>query len=247
MLGRRTAELHAALSSSYANPNFSPEPFTDHYRQAIYHSVIGLAPQTFQRLRSSLNNLTAATEAEARKAMETQEKIRSRFRLILESRIGCLRIRVHDDLHLSNIPHTGQDFVFIGFDGRADRSLSEQKNQTFGSARHRQHVAVFPICRRRGVLRPGPGRSGPPGNHPRVEFWSGYWRDWVSATFLKGYFEGLRQSPILPQNDRQIRLLLDAFLIERSLEEASRELIQRPDWVRVLCARCFGLWTLPLT
>src|SRR5262249_27205170 len=38
-LGQRTAELHQALSSSFDNRAFVPEPFTPHYQRSIYQQV----------------------------------------------------------------------------------------------------------------------------------------------------------------------------------------------------------------
>ena len=231
-LGRRTAELHSALSSDYSNPDFSPEAFTDHYRQALYHSVTGLATQTFQLLRASVSALPQAAQTEAQRAFEIQENIRGRVRLIPERRVGSMRIRVHDDLQLSNILHTGKDFIFIGFDGRADRPLGERRIKRSPLRDVASMLVSFQYAADAVFFDQVPGVMRRPEIMPALEFWSGYWRDWVSATFLKGYFESSLQSPLLPPNDPEIRLLLDAFLIERSLEEASRELHQRPEWVR---------------
>ena len=231
-LGRRTAELHSALSSDYSNPDFSPEAFTDHYRQALYHSVTGLATQTFQLLRASVSALPQAAQTEAQRAFEIQENIRGRVRLVPERRVGSMRIRVHDDLQLSNILHTGKDFIFIGFDGRADRPLGERRIKRSPLRDVASMLVSFQYAADAVFFDQVPGVMRRPEIMPALEFWSGYWRDWVSATFLKGYFESSLQSPLLPPNDPEIRLLLDAFLIERSLEEASRELHQRPEWVR---------------
>ena len=111
LLGRRTAELHLALSSDYADPQFAPEPFTDHYRQAIYHSMMGLTAQTFQLLRQRLSNLARRRPKRTRrKLLGRQEQIRARFRLIPERRIAATRIRLHDDLRLEQSPAHRQGF-----------------------------------------------------------------------------------------------------------------------------------------
>jgi maltose alpha-D-glucosyltransferase/alpha-amylase len=68
---------------------------------------------------------------------------------------------------------------------------------------------------------------------PALEFWAAYWRDWVSAMFLKSYFESVDTSALHLQNDADVRLLLDVFLMERALEEVGRELTERPAWVGI--------------
>ena len=233
LLGRRTAELHLALSSSYSDSNFSPEPFTDHYRQGLYHSLTGLTTQTLQLLRASLATLPAPAQSEAQKLLDRQEQIRARFRLILERRVAATRIRVHDDLGLSKVLHTGKDFVFIGLDGRADRSLSERRIKRPVMRDVASMLVSFQYAASAVFFDQVPGITRRPENTAALEFWSGYWVDWVSATFLKGYLDVAAQNPMLPPNENHVRLLLDIFLIEQALEEAAREIDQRPEWVRV--------------
>jgi maltose alpha-D-glucosyltransferase/alpha-amylase len=78
-----------------------------------------------------------------------------------------------------------------------------------------------------------PGVTRRPEAMPALEFWSGYWCDWVSAMFLKSYFETVAAAALRLENDADVRLLLDAFLMERALEETGRELIERPERARV--------------
>ena len=233
LLGRRTAELHLALSSNYSDSNFSPEPFTDHYRQGLYHSLTGLTTQTLQLLRASLTTLPAPAQSEAQKLLDRQEQIRARFRLILERRVAATRIRVHDDLGLSKVLHTGKDFVFIGLDGRADRSLSERRIKRPVMRDVASMLVSFQYAASAVFFDQVPGITRRPENTAALEFWSGYWVDWVSATFLNGYLDVAAQNPMLPPNENHVRLLLDIFLIEQALEEAAREIYQRPEWVRV--------------
>jgi predicted trehalose synthase len=83
-----------------------------------------------------------------------------------------------------------------------------------------------------------PGVTLRPETANALEFWARYWSDWVSATFLKAYLDGVGQSPLtssplIPANDPDLRLLLDHCLLEQALEGASEELRSRPDWARV--------------
>src|SRR5690606_33437449 len=49
LLGRRTAELHAALAS-VEGPDFRPEPFTSLYQRSLYQSMRNLVGQTLGSL-----------------------------------------------------------------------------------------------------------------------------------------------------------------------------------------------------
>jgi maltose alpha-D-glucosyltransferase / alpha-amylase len=233
LLGRRTAELHRALSSDNTDPRFTPELFTDHARQAFYHGMLGLTAQTVQLLRQRLTALPPAAQDEARKLLEQEEQIRRFFRPIPDRRVPATRIRLHDDLRLEQLLYTGKDFVFVGFGGRADRPLSERSIKRSPlrdiaslmlSLEYAAHAVLFDQL---------PGVTRRPEAIPALEGWAGYWRDWVSAMFLKSYFESADTSALQLKNDANVRLLLDAFLIERGLEEIGRELMDRPEWVRI--------------
>ena len=54
LLGRRVADLHLALSSDPLDPQFAPEPFTDHYRHAMFHGLMSLDRRNFSALAAAL-------------------------------------------------------------------------------------------------------------------------------------------------------------------------------------------------
>ena len=51
--------------------------------------------------------------------------------------------------------------------------------------------------------------------------------------FLKSYLETVDAKALLLENDADVRLLLNVFLMERALEELGRELMERPAWAVV--------------
>jgi maltose alpha-D-glucosyltransferase / alpha-amylase len=233
LLGKRVADLHLALSSDPSDPQFAPEPFTDHYRHAMFHTLMSQTAETFQLLRQQLGALPAATESDARKLLEARDEIRTRSRLISDRRIASLRIRVHGDLELSRVLHTGKDFVFIGFDGRSDRTLGGRRIKRSALRDVASMLLSFQYAAQAVFFDQLPGVTRRPETSAALEFWSRYWSDWVSAVFLKGYLDALGRSPLVPANDSDVRLLLDNCLIECALEEAAAELRNRPEWVRV--------------
>jgi maltose alpha-D-glucosyltransferase/alpha-amylase len=233
LLGQRTAELHLALSSDPDDPRFAPEPFTDHYRQAFSHGMSALTNQTLQLVRQRLSTLPPPAQAEAQKVLDQQDQIRRRFRLIPERRIPAMRTRLHDDLELRQVLHTGKDFVFVGFEGRMDRPLSERRIKRSPLRDVASLLMSFQYAAHSVLFDQLPGVTRRPEAMPALEFWAGYWADWISAIFLKGYFEAVNNSQLYPTNDAQLRPLLDAFLLERALEETAAELTDRPEWVRI--------------
>ncbi len=129
--------------------------------------------------------------------------------------------------------HTGKDFVFIGFDGPSDRTLGGRRIKRSPLRDVASMLLSFQYAAQAVFFDQLPGVTRRPETANALEFWARYWSDWVSATFLKGYLEALGQSPLIPQNDADLRLLLDHCLLEQALEGASAELRNRPDWARV--------------
>jgi maltose alpha-D-glucosyltransferase/alpha-amylase len=233
LLGRRVADLHLALSSDTIDPRFAPEPFTDHYRHSIFHSVMSRSTETFQLLRQRLKSLPASVQADAQKVLDRREDIRARARLISERRIYSLRTRVHDDLGLNRVLHTGKDFVFIGFDGPPDRTLGGRRIKRSPLRDVASMLQSFQYAAEAVFFDQLPGVTARPETMNALAFWERYWSNWVSATFLRGYFDTLGSSPLIPQNEAELRLLLEHCLLEQALEGASQELRKRPDWARV--------------
>jgi maltose alpha-D-glucosyltransferase / alpha-amylase len=199
----------------------------------MFHGLMSLTAETFLLLRQQLSALPAATESDARKILERREEIRARARLISERRVGALRIRLHDDLELSRVLHTGKDFVFIGFDGRPDRTLGARRIKRPPLRDVASMLLSFQYAAQAVFFDQLPGVTRRPETTAALEFWSRYWSDWVSAVFLKGYLEALGGSALVPATDADVRLLLNTCLLEQALEQASAELRERPDWVRV--------------
>ena len=58
-LGKRLAELHAALAGDADSPAFAPELFTTLYQRSLYQSMRNLKAQVFYRLQQRLAHLPA--------------------------------------------------------------------------------------------------------------------------------------------------------------------------------------------
>jgi predicted trehalose synthase len=80
---------------------------------------------------------------------------------------------------------------------------------------------------------------------PAIEEWAEFWTKWVSAAFLRTYFEAAAPGDFLPAEPAQLESLLSAYLLEKALYELRYELNNRPDWVNIplegilqLCGTC---------
>jgi len=229
LLGLRLGELHASLASG-TSADFAPEPFTDHYRQGLYHGMIGRVNQAFRVMEEFLDRVPIDAQAEARSVLDSRDQIRALFRPIRDHRFQTSRIRIHGDLNLRQVLNTGKDWVFIDFEGLPGRSYGERRikrNPLRDVAALLRSFQYAAFAVRFGRV---PGIILKPENAAAYEAWAAFWSSWASALFLSGYLSVRDAASLLPASGEEIKMLLDAFLMERALAEAATELRDRPDW-----------------
>ena len=72
-----------------------------------------------------------------------------------------------------------------------------------------------------------------PEDYPVLEPWARFWQIWVSTAFFNAYLSVTRDAPFLPQNVDDLYVLLDAYIIQKSVYELGYELNNRPGWVGI--------------
>jgi len=232
LLGRRTAELHVALASAPNDPEFAPEPFSLIYQNSLYHAMRSFATQTLQLLREQLKELPEELRENAQQVLDSEESIMKRFQLLRNRKISAARIRCHGDYHLGQVLYTGKDFVIIDFEGEPARSLSERRikrsplRDVAGMIRSFHYAAHSALLHQSSL-------ALKPEDLPALEHWAQFWYVWASSSFLMSYLNGIEQVQLLPDDPEQLRILLDAYLLEKAVYEIGYELNNRPDWLKV--------------
>ena len=231
LLGQRTGELHMALASDSADPNFTPEPFTDFYRRGQYQSMVGLITQNFPLLKHRCKILPQATKEMATLVLDMEPAVRKRFLPIRDRKITAMRIRCHGDFHLGQVLYTGKDFIIIDFEGEPARPLSFRRlkesplRDVAGMLRSFHYAALASLIGQVPGIRPEDFSS--------LEPWARLWQVWVSVTYLKAYLAATAESSFLPKSQEEIQILLDAYTLQKAVYELGYELNNRPEWARI--------------
>ena len=233
ILARRTAELHAALSSRSDIPDFAPEPFTTFYRQSIYHGMLGQLNRSFELLRGRARALPADAQEDVTEALNREGEIRKQLLLLRDKRMSGNRIRTHGDYHLSNILFTGSDWVITNFEGDFSRSLSERRIKRSALRDIATMLRSFHYVAHAALFGDVPGIVPSREAHTPLEKWARTWYRWVSTIFLKEYLHAADSAQFLPQQADEFSILLAAYMLERALMEIEYELEQRPAWIRI--------------
>src|SRR5947199_1389510 len=229
LLGRRTAELHAALSSDPTDPGFAPERISPLDQRSIYQSISGLSMRAIDLLRTQVNKLPADPQEEARKVLELDSRIAAMLKAFLARRLNTTRIRVHGDYHLGQVLYPGHDFVIIDFEGEPTRSLYERRLKRLAMRDVAGMLRSFSYASQ-AALR---SQEIAPERLPELHAWARFWVDSVSAVFLRSYLATAGTASWVPQNQEDLELQHTTMLLEQALYELRYELNLRPDWVSI--------------
>ncbi len=240
-LGRRTAEMHQALSADLNNPDFAPEPFTPQDAAALHANIRTRAETALAALRDNLDQLSQDVAPLARRLLEQGERpastgwwehtrwLASTYQPADAGR-SLYKIRCHGDYHLGQVLRVEDDYVIIDFEGEPMRTVAERRakqsplKDVAGMLRS-YHTAAYA------------GLFAFTQDHPeefaRLRPWAELWYQWVSAAFLRDYRATARAATFMPADAATFAELLDAFMLEKIFYELLYELNNRPDWVRI--------------
>jgi maltose alpha-D-glucosyltransferase / alpha-amylase len=162
-----------------------------------------------------------------------QERITACFETFLKRRITAARMRTHGDLHLGQILNAGNDFVIIDFEGEPALSLAERRRKrcalrdVAGMLRSFSY-AIFSAMAVHVERDPMSAIDG-----DRLAAWARLWQTWSSWAFLKEYVAAAADAIFMPKSQEEMRILLNAFQMEKAVYELGYELNNRPAWLRV--------------
>ena len=123
---------------------------------------------------------------------------------------------------------TGNDFVIIDFEGEPVRTLEERRLKhsplkDVAVCSGRSTTPHTPVCSTHS-------RRGP---QEQIELRADLVVQQVSATYLRAYLTTAGNASWLPATEADLRLLLDAHLLEKAVYELLYEINMRPDWVQI--------------
>lgn len=231
LLGQRTAEMHLALTS-YNETEFKPESFTRDYQQDIYQSIHQQLNQVNHQLQGVLTTLPGKTRTICEAVIDSTSSIDNRIKPLIQKNIVATRHRIHGDYHLGQLLYTDNDFLVIDFEGKPKVTFS---------ANRQKRCLLYDIA---GMLRSfdyvaqtaAKQHSQTTGIAEEKLAWlCGCWQQWSEVYFLQGYFSNLMQTEFFPQEQNELSLLLEIFLIEKALYEIQDELNNRPEWLSIPC------------
>jgi maltose alpha-D-glucosyltransferase/alpha-amylase len=235
-LGRRTGELHLALSRVTGNPAFDPEPLSAADVEAYRARAVAEAQTSFKVLQEQLGTLSGPTLEAARAAIAAQARVIDRLSTFAASAPRGLKTRIHADYHLGQVLLVKNDFLIIDFEGEPGRSFDERR------AKHSPLRDVAGMLRSFSYARES-GLRAAAATPDELELLAPFASTWESESrhaFLRAYAETVQGSPLY-ESLEESQDLLALFEIEKAVYELRYELGHRPDWVRIPLAGIVSL------
>jgi maltokinase len=209
-LGEVTGELHTALGSDNANPDFAP----DEPSQEALSLLTADVDEQIERIFVDLPETDALAPIMGR-GQDVREKLQALSHIGAGGRV----IRTHGDYHLGQTMLSDRGWVILDFEGEPARPLPERR------------LKRSPLRDVAGMLRSFSYVVAGARLLRGVEV-SGDWEDRARAVFLEGYFDRVEPS-LLPPGEAPTRQLLAVFELEKAVYELRYELNNRPDWVAI--------------
>lgn len=232
LLGKRTAELHLALSKNTDDPELKPEPFTWMYQKSLYQSIRSQIKKSLSLLEQVQTKLNPDQQKIAKSLFDKREKLEQSFSCLQRIKFEGRKIRIHGDYHLGQVLYTGNDLSIIDFEGEPLVPLSERKlkksplQDVAGMIRSFHYVSIWGY----DLFRQFRGQAA-----NDVAAYGQEWYQVVKDKFTESYFNTMKEAgtDIVPRTIEDFHLLLNALTVQKAAYELSYEMQNRPDKVLV--------------
>jgi maltose alpha-D-glucosyltransferase/alpha-amylase len=233
LLGTRTAEMHLALAQAAGSPDLVAEPFNNFYRHGLFQSIRGQVDQAVRLLPMQMARLQPDVRTMAGFVVQHEAALQALLAPLNKQRISAKRTRIHGDYHLGQVLYTGKDFVIIDFEGPPARSLAERRRKRSPLLDVAGMLRSFDYAAQTALRSGSPGSEVREEDRPTLRRAAEFWRGWTSAVFVSAYRALAGPGNFLPGSTEELRILLNALLLEKLAYEVKYELNNRPDWAGI--------------
>ncbi|MCB0705477.1 MAG: maltose alpha-D-glucosyltransferase [Saprospiraceae bacterium] len=230
LLAQRTAEMHIALASRKDDPDFIPEPFSQHYQRSIYSGHRKLVADKLDALAGRMKKLPPHIAKEAQQILDIREPILECFSEIYSRKIKSEKTRIHGDYHLAQVLFNGRDFYIIDFEGEPMHTISERRlkktpfKDVAGIIRSFHYAAYGQLVLNQNYRKE---------DMPLLEIWAEQWFHYISQSFLSAYLKTAAGQNFIPTDREAMDLLLRNYTVEKAIYEVGYEMNARPEWLRI--------------
>ncbi len=230
IIGVRTAEMHLALAKGTANRDFAPEDFSLHYQRSLFSSMQSLVRETYQNKIEKFGHLNPLIVQELESFFTKKEQVLTLLQRIYKKKLDVIKIRIHGNYHLGQVIFTGKDMVINDFGGDTVRPFSDRRLKRSPLRDVAAMVRSFRDAAYEGFLKTSHAQ-----NDKITELlpFARIWAHYMVGFFMHAYLETVQGSSFIPQDPKDLQMMVETYIVEKALYDLNNDLKNRPDWMIV--------------
>lgn len=227
LLSKRTAEMHIALASEFADTAFTPSHFNNDYSVWLKNRLTYQFQNRLNLTENNLHHLEGYSLKLAKEFLENKNIIRKRLINFDWTKLKGERIRIHGDYHLGQILVQDDDFCILDFEGEPESTIRDRKvkqpplKDVAGLFRS-FHYAIYAT-----IFNNQDNFSTP--QETLFDFGELIYK-YLVAVFLETYREITQQANLSIGYTNERIYILNYCLLEKAIYELGYELNSRPKW-----------------
>ncbi|TKK71590.1 maltose alpha-D-glucosyltransferase [Ilyomonas limi] len=230
LLGVRTGQMHLALAADKMSKAFQPEDFSLHYQRSLFSSMQALVREATGNLQKYMDQLQGEVRQDAETVLTRRQDILNEFKKIYAKKLDVEKIRIHGNYNTRQVLISGKDIAIKDFSGNPYRSYSEKrlKRSPLRDVATMIH-SLYNVAYEGFLINKQLHQNEMESLRPLLLLWVHY----MTSFFMKAYLDTVAGSPLIPKEKEEVVLMIHTYLLEKAVAEVNKELVNRPDWVRI--------------
>lgn len=226
-LAQRTAEMHIALGSEFADTSFTPTRFNGDYTVWLKNRLTYQFQNRLHLAENNLHKLEGDSLQLAKEFLERKNEIRKRLVNFDWTKLKGERIRIHGDYHLGQVLVQDDDFCILDFEGEPESTIRDRKvkqpplKDVAGLFRSFHYAIYSTIFNHQNEYKKT--------QEELFEYGELLYKYMVSI-FLDTYIETTKNANLHIGYRNERIFLLKYCLLEKAIYELGYELNSRPKW-----------------
>ncbi|MFY9243511.1 MAG: trehalose synthase [Polaribacter sp.] len=227
LLAQRTAEMHAALGSEFADTSFTPTRFNGDYAVWLKNRLTYQFQNRLNLTENNLHKLEGYSLKLAQEFLEKKNEIRKRLVNFDWTTLKGERIRIHGDYHLGQILVQDDDFYILDFEGEPESTIRDRKvkqpplKDVAGLFRSFHYAIYSTIFNHQKKYKKS--------QEELFDIGELLYKYMVSI-FMETYVETTKNANLHIGYRNERRFLLKYCILEKAIYELGYELNSRPKW-----------------
>jgi maltose alpha-D-glucosyltransferase/alpha-amylase len=177
-----------------------------------------------------MDQLSEETKQEVQILFDNRENLLNTSRKIYQKKLDIWKTRTHGSFSLRKLLVSGKDIIIQDFGGKPTKSYSARRLKRSPLRDIAEMIISFHYVAYEGFFASHQvNRDELRSLLPFAELWAHY----ISGFFLESYLLKVQGTALIPKDNKDLEIVLNTFLVEKSLTHFIDNLEVKPDYVIV--------------